>query len=402
VQVVSGTLTTTFAYNGDGVLVAQTVDGVETTFVQDVGGPLSQILVETSGGSTERHLYGALGVLAWTEGGAWVYPLKDALGSVRQLTDEDGQVDEVAGYSPFGMPDDSDLNTPHGYTGERWYGGAGLLYLRVRHYYPTTGRFISADTIVPDLTNPQMLNRYAYVLGNPLKYTDPTGHISQEESQKATEIVQGLQNSFGVIITIDWGFTDDCVWEEGNWTNIQELETVEQAVLDLANAMRGGNKFRANLGEVQVIRGDPRHGNEGTAHKVWLASIAGEWGVVHELAHAWDGANNWKLSRDLKKAMGATEHPLHFLVWIVGDSLPKRFWYNPGAGPPAAGINAWTDRKEDFAESVTAFVYPDEAKVTAAKRGFEYGDASRWGRAYSHFHETPRGHYIATLLGWGQ
>ncbi|MCP4252170.1 MAG: hypothetical protein GY775_01960, partial [Candidatus Scalindua sp.] len=38
------------------------------------------------------------------------------------------------------------------------------------------GRFISADPIVPDPTNPQALNRYSYVLNNPLKYTDPSGH----------------------------------------------------------------------------------------------------------------------------------------------------------------------------------------------------------------------------------
>ncbi|MHC4183637.1 MAG: RHS repeat-associated core domain-containing protein, partial [Planctomycetota bacterium] len=35
---------------------------------------------------------------------------------------------------------------------------------------------MSADTIVPDPTNPQALNRYSYVLNNPVKYTDPTGH----------------------------------------------------------------------------------------------------------------------------------------------------------------------------------------------------------------------------------
>jgi hypothetical protein len=38
------------------------------------------------------------------------------------------------------------------------------------------GRFISADTIVPGMYNPQNLNRYLYALGNPLKYIDPTGH----------------------------------------------------------------------------------------------------------------------------------------------------------------------------------------------------------------------------------
>ncbi len=32
------------------------------------------------------------------------------------------------------------------------------------------------DTIVPEPGNPQTLNRYAYVLNNPLRYTDPSGH----------------------------------------------------------------------------------------------------------------------------------------------------------------------------------------------------------------------------------
>ena len=47
------------------------------------------------------------------------------------------------------------------------------------------GRFLSADTIVPKPGNPQSLNRYAYVLNNPLRYVDPTGHYSEEEIMKA-------------------------------------------------------------------------------------------------------------------------------------------------------------------------------------------------------------------------
>jgi hypothetical protein len=45
-----------------------------------------------------------------------------------------------------------------------------------RYYNPVLGRFISADTIVPDPANPQDLNRYSYVNNNPTNYTDPTGH----------------------------------------------------------------------------------------------------------------------------------------------------------------------------------------------------------------------------------
>ena len=41
---------------------------------------------------------------------------------------------------------------------------------------PAIGRFASADTIVPDPTNPQQYNRYSYTLNNPLRYSNPTGH----------------------------------------------------------------------------------------------------------------------------------------------------------------------------------------------------------------------------------
>jgi hypothetical protein len=49
-----------------------------------------------------------------------------------------------------------------------------------RHYDPELGRWLSADTLVPEPTNPQSLNRHSWVLGNPLGYADPSGHFDQE------------------------------------------------------------------------------------------------------------------------------------------------------------------------------------------------------------------------------
>ncbi len=53
-----------------------------------------------------------------------------------------------------------------------------------RRYDPVLGRFIQPDTIVPDPGDPQSLNRYSYVNNNPVRYTDPSGHFSEDEIMK--------------------------------------------------------------------------------------------------------------------------------------------------------------------------------------------------------------------------
>jgi hypothetical protein len=45
-----------------------------------------------------------------------------------------------------------------------------------RYYDATIGRFTQPDSIIPNIYNPQYLNRYSYVRNNPVRYTDPTGH----------------------------------------------------------------------------------------------------------------------------------------------------------------------------------------------------------------------------------
>ena len=44
-----------------------------------------------------------------------------------------------------------------------------------RFYSAALGRFLSADPLVVAPGDPQMLDRYAYVRNNPLRYVDPTG-----------------------------------------------------------------------------------------------------------------------------------------------------------------------------------------------------------------------------------
>ncbi len=72
----------------------------------------------------------------------------------------------------------SATNVPYKYTGKERDDSTDLYFYEARYYDAALGRFISADTIVPDPTDPQALNRYTYVLNNPLRYIDPTGNGS--------------------------------------------------------------------------------------------------------------------------------------------------------------------------------------------------------------------------------
>jgi len=46
---------------------------------------------------------------------------------------------------------------------------------------PSLARWLSPDSIVPDPADPQSLNRFSYVGGNPLRYIDPTGHFTEQQ-----------------------------------------------------------------------------------------------------------------------------------------------------------------------------------------------------------------------------
>lgn len=68
------------------------------------------------------------------------------------------------------------MPTDRQFTGQRRESGLGLYDYNARFYDPLLGRFIQADTIVPDHRNPQLLNRYSYAGNNPIRYNDPDGH----------------------------------------------------------------------------------------------------------------------------------------------------------------------------------------------------------------------------------
>jgi RHS repeat-associated protein len=84
------------------------------------------------------------------------------------------------------------------YTGKERDAESGLDNFGARYYGSSMGRFMSPDPMGGSLLNPQSLNRYAYVLNNPLTNTDPTGMYvcaSGQDCSAFEKSLDGLRNS---------------------------------------------------------------------------------------------------------------------------------------------------------------------------------------------------------------
>jgi RHS repeat-associated protein len=133
----------------------------------------------------EGQLLGA----AFSEGGIAHFDV-DHLGSVRLETDAAG-TPKYREFWPYGevattLPSaPSPLDTEQmKFTGhERDIGNARSIaddidYMHARYYRPLLGRFLSPDPHKGKALAPGTWNRYAYVAGNPLRYTDPSGTVA--------------------------------------------------------------------------------------------------------------------------------------------------------------------------------------------------------------------------------
>jgi hypothetical protein len=196
-------------------------------------------------------------------------------------------------------------------------------------------------------------------------------------------------------------------WLEGDWT-LDELHLFQNSVHDMSTAMLGPSNFIRNIGGVDISKGGLVDwlGDAGLTdpHSIAFQYRPGSltrWTAVHELGHAWDANFGWRLSEGLEKFTHG-DTPLDPLVVISkggfcsDNKLPgcnaSGYFYG---GTPAAGSDKNFNRKEDFAESATAFVYPDDAQLKVRQFQFTpYRDLLY----YSDYRQTARWAYISSLI----
>lgn len=168
------------------------------------------------------------------------YMFNDQLGAVSYIVGSGGQLrQDIIRYGPFGGyrgDEPSDTNpdmSDRGFTGQKHENELDLIYYNARWYMPGLGRFLSADTIVPDPKDPQSFNRYSYVKNNAINFTDPSGHCEDNGDENCWALWEELHRKM-------YDDSAESIWGmDKYWDHLGQLS--QEQLSDVLYFVREGN-----------------------------------------------------------------------------------------------------------------------------------------------------------------
>lgn len=178
---VSG-LTSGFYYSNDRIRVLKntlTGSGTQTStlYINSLSGKTLS-MIQRQGGSdvTTNIIYGPTGIAAFVRDNSRYSVLKDHLGSVRLIIDENADVAAAYNYDLYGNT--STLLEPSAnffcylFSSQELDAELGIYNFNARFYFSRAGRFGAVDS------SNQFYSPYLYAGNNPLVYIDPSGNFS--------------------------------------------------------------------------------------------------------------------------------------------------------------------------------------------------------------------------------
>jgi RHS repeat-associated protein len=164
----------TYIYDGDGRRVKKSSG---TLYWYGAGAvPLAE--TDLSGNTVNEYILFARGRIARRDSAGNVYYyFGDHLGSSRSITNATGTICYEADFYPFGGERvlSNTCGQNYKFAGMERDSETGEDHTWFRQYASNLGRWLSPDPVAGDITNPQSLNRYAYVLNNAVNFADLLG-----------------------------------------------------------------------------------------------------------------------------------------------------------------------------------------------------------------------------------
>jgi RHS repeat-associated protein len=170
--------TATYSYFGQ-LRIKKTAGNGTTLYIYSGGKPIAEYAAGAAlTKPSKEYIYAGSQLLASVAGGGTTYYHADHL-SNRAETDSTGNVLRRMGNFPYGESwyDSASVEKWKFTSYERDLdtGETGLDYAQFRYYSSGAARFISADFLAGNISNPSSLNRYSYVTNDPVNLTDPLG-----------------------------------------------------------------------------------------------------------------------------------------------------------------------------------------------------------------------------------
>jgi len=197
-SITKGAHTTTFKYGPDRSRYLRTDTNASGTKTTRYLGSVEKVTNTDNTQTIKRYLPGNVLVTISKDSSNNItdeetqYLHKDHLGSMDVITDATGIIEQELSFDAWGQRRNATQwtaltvsqlinfdhsNTTRGFTGHEMLDEVGLIHMNGRIYDPRLARFMQADPILQFPDNTQSYNRYSYVLNNPVRYTDPSGHI---------------------------------------------------------------------------------------------------------------------------------------------------------------------------------------------------------------------------------
>lgn len=180
-----------FAYDATGRRVRKTVNGADVTRYPFAGYEIAP------DGTITRRIAGAA-----KKDATKLFYHTDHLGGTHVITDLTGLQVQLVEYDPWGKVSRAEgtADATRRFTGQLLDPETGLYYYGGRYYDPVLARFISPDPFIQAPGNPQNLNRYSYVLNNPVNFTDPSGFFFKSIGKFFSKVFSAIVDNLPAII----------------------------------------------------------------------------------------------------------------------------------------------------------------------------------------------------------